>query len=101
MGVAIYIQQARGVDVRIDLRRGQAGVTQQLLERSQIGAARQQMGRKAVSEGVRVRLSGRPSRLRAPRTARRTRSGLRGPPLAPTNSGVSPESGKDKARHRR
>ena len=94
MGVAIYIQQARGIDVRIDLRRGQAGVTQQLLERSQVGAARQQMGRKAVSERVGVRLSGRPRRALVPRARHGAPGpGLSGPPLAPTNRGVSPESG--------
>ena len=40
-----------------------------------------------------VNVSGKPSRRRAAATARRTRSGLSAPPLAPTNSGTWPCSG--------
>ena len=38
----------------VDLRRLQAGVTQQFLHHSQIGSAVEEMGGEAVTEGVRV-----------------------------------------------
>jgi hypothetical protein len=42
----IHREQLRGVDVRIPLRRGKAGVAEQLLNRTQVGATLQQMRRK-------------------------------------------------------
>jgi hypothetical protein len=53
VGVAINIEKMCRVHLRIDLRRRQARVPEQFLERSQIGAAREQMRRKAVAKGVR------------------------------------------------
>ena len=53
MRVAIDVEQPRRVDLGVDLRRRQAGVAEQFLERAQVGAARQQMGREAVAKRVR------------------------------------------------
>ncbi len=46
MAFLIYREQLRCVDVRISLRRGEAGVAEQLLNRTQVGASLQQMRRK-------------------------------------------------------
>src|SRR3546814_3325940 len=62
---AIDVEQVGGIDRGIDLRRGQAGMTEQILKAAQVGAAGQQMCRKAVAQRVRRRPLGQPQR--APR----------------------------------
>ncbi len=52
MRVAIDVEQPRSVDRGVNLGRGQARVAEQLLERPQIDAPRQQMRREAVPERV-------------------------------------------------
>ena len=94
MGVAIDVEQPRGVDLGVDLGRRQAGMAEQFLERAKIRAPRQQMRREAVAQRMRRQAVGQAEpRAARRRTARRTRSALSGPPLAPTNSGASPASG--------
>jgi len=46
--------EVAGADVRVDLRRDQAFVAEQLLNAADVGAAVQQMRRKTVAEGVRA-----------------------------------------------
>ena len=46
MTLLIHREELRRVDVRISLRRGEARVAEQLLNRAQIGAALQQVRRK-------------------------------------------------------
>ena len=62
-------------------------MAEQLLKRAQVGAAASRCVAKLWRSACGVSVSGRPRRRRAAATARRTRSGLSGPPLAPTNSG--------------
>ena len=52
--LAIHIQQLRGVDVRVALRRGQLHVAEQFLDGAQVGAALEQMRRKGMSQRVRT-----------------------------------------------
>src|SRR5882724_6941036 len=52
MGPFVHLAQPGGGDVRIDLRRRQALVAQQLLDAADIGAAIQEMGSEAVPQGV-------------------------------------------------
>src|SRR5436190_1533467 len=49
MRAAIDVEQPFGVDRRIDLRSGEGGVAEQLLDRAQVAAAREQMGRKRMA----------------------------------------------------
>ena len=51
--VAVDVEQPCRVDVGVDLGRRQAGVAQQFLERTQVGAAREKVRREAVTQGVR------------------------------------------------
>src|SRR5262249_25920458 len=53
--------QPRAIDVRVDLRRGDAGVAQQLLHLPQVCAAGQQMRGKAVTERVRADVGAGPN----------------------------------------
>ena len=53
VGVAVDVEKPRRVHRRVDLRRGQARVAQQLLKRPQIRSARQQVRREAVPESMR------------------------------------------------
>ena len=46
------VAQLRGVDVRVALRGAQPGVAEELLNRSQIGAALEKVRRERVPEGV-------------------------------------------------
>src|SRR5262245_29178270 len=50
----IGLDQLRGVDVGITLRRAQAGVSEQLLDRPQIGAALEQVRGERVTQRVRA-----------------------------------------------
>ena len=68
-------------------------MAEQFLKRPQVRAAGQQMGREAVAKRVRSQRIGQPQTAPRRRTARRTKSGLSGPPRAPTNNGASPLSG--------
>ena len=54
MRLAVDIQQLRGVDVRIALRRRQLHVAEQLLDGAQVGTALEQMRRKGVPQRVRA-----------------------------------------------
>ncbi len=49
MRVTIDVEQTRRIDRSVDLRRRQAGVAKQFLERSEIRTAREQMRREAVA----------------------------------------------------
>ena len=46
--------KAGAVDVGVDLRRGDVGVPEQELHHAQVGSAREQVGREAVPQHVRV-----------------------------------------------
>src|SRR5574338_1119012 len=50
------LDQPRAVDMRVDLRRRDVGVTEQRLQHAQIRAAAQQMGSKGMTEHVRADL---------------------------------------------
>ena len=66
-------------------------MAEQFLKRPQVRSARQQMRREAVPQArAASACPASPSRRRAAATERRTRSGLSGPPRAPTNNGASP-----------
>ena len=49
VGLAIDLEQLRGVHVRVTLRRAEAGVAEQLLDDPQVGAALQQVGRERMA----------------------------------------------------
>src|SRR3954471_18254810 len=55
MGVVVHAQQPLLAHVSVDLRRLQAGMTQELLDRTQIGPPVEQMGGERVAKGVRMR----------------------------------------------
>ena len=52
VGVAIHVQKMRCVHRRINLCRGKAGVTEQLLKRAEVCSASQQVGCKAVPKSM-------------------------------------------------
>mgnify|MGYP006148776015 CR=1 FL=1 len=54
MGLLVLHHEARRVEVRIALRRAQARVAQQFLNRAQIGAGLQQVGRERMAQRVRA-----------------------------------------------
>ena len=54
MRLPIHLEQLRGVDVRVALRRRQLHVPEQLLNRAQVGAALQQVRRERVAQRVRT-----------------------------------------------
>ena len=58
MCLTVCAAQTRRRDVRVDLRRAQAGVAEQLLDDAQVGAALEQMAGERVSQRV-WRRSGR------------------------------------------
>ena len=62
--VALLVQrlETSPIDVGINLRRHHAGVAQQFLNNAKIGTAFQQMGREAMSQGVRADLAGNAGR---------------------------------------
>ena len=53
MGVAVNVEKMRRVHLRVDLRRRQARVSEEFLERPQIGAACEQVRCKTVPERMR------------------------------------------------
>src|SRR5687767_8573374 len=59
MRFLVDLQYMAGIDVGVPLRGGQAGMPEQLLNGSEIGASFQQMGGEAVAEGVRAQAPGR------------------------------------------
>ena len=83
------LQQPLGIDGGVDLRRGQRGVAEQLLDRAQVAAARQQVGGEGVAQRVRRSGLGQAERPRNRAMASWMMRGDSGPPLAPTNSGPS------------
>ena len=62
MRLPVHLEQLRRVDVRVALRRAQARVAEQLLDRAQVGAALQQMRRERVAERVRADAGARAAR---------------------------------------
>src|SRR5215471_17055371 len=56
--LVIGFHQAPEVDVRVALRRGEARVSEQLLDGTQVGARTEKMRRERVAESVGRRLSG-------------------------------------------
>src|SRR5271157_4518845 len=60
MSGAIGLQQPRLVDRCINLRGGQAGVTEQFLDRTQIAAASQQMAGEGMAQSMRRGRIGQP-----------------------------------------
>ena len=54
MRSTVDVEQLRGVDVGVPLRRGQLNVPEQLLDRAQIGAALQQVRGEGMPERVRA-----------------------------------------------
>src|SRR5690606_27607492 len=55
MRPVIDVEQPRAVDAGIDLRRRQAGVAQQFLDRAQVAAIGEQMRGEGMAQGVRRR----------------------------------------------
>ena len=54
MGLPVHVHQASDVQVRVALRRAELRVTEQFLDRAQIGARPQQMRSKGMPQGVRA-----------------------------------------------
>ena len=81
MGLPIHLEQLRRIHVRIALRGRQLHVTQQLLDRAQIGAALEQMAGERVTQRVRAD----PEARAAPRDVARheTLHAAAGQPRAP------------------
>ena len=52
MGCQIDLGQLRTVDMRVDLRGRNIGMTQNLLQHAQVGTAREHVGGKGVAQGV-------------------------------------------------
>ena len=52
MRLLVDVQQVAGIDVGVALGGAEARVAEQLLDRAQVGAAHQQVGREAVAERV-------------------------------------------------
>ena len=52
MARAVYALESRRIDMRIDLRRGDTGVSQQFLHFPQIGASSKHVGGETVTERV-------------------------------------------------
>ena len=52
MGVLVNVQQVRGIDGCIDLRAAQTRVAEQFLKTAQIRTASEQVGGKAVAQGM-------------------------------------------------
>src|SRR5688572_6926755 len=70
MRLLVGLDQPVGVDGGIDLGRGKAGVAEELLDRPEVAAARQEVGRERVPEGMRRRGVGEAER--APEARYRT-----------------------------
>src|ERR1044072_6041120 len=88
VGMAVDIEQMRGIHLRIDLRRGKAGMAEQLLQRAQIRAAPEQMGRETVAQGMgggALRQAQAPPR--APHRPANNGGGRGAPPRAPGEGG--------------
>src|SRR6516225_12491199 len=67
MGAAVDFQQSLGIDGGVDLRRRQRGVAEQLLDRTQIPAARQQMRCEGMAQRMRRRGLRQPELAAQPR----------------------------------
>src|SRR5882757_4629930 len=55
MSAAIDLEQTFAIDGGVDLRRRQGGMPEQLLDRAQIAAAREQMGGEGMAQRMRRR----------------------------------------------
>src|SRR4029077_1833780 len=67
VGVAVIFHEPLGVHRGVDLGGGQGGMAQQLLDRAQIAAARQQMRRERMAQRMRGRGIRQPERAAQPR----------------------------------
>ena len=54
MKLSMHALEPRTIDMRVDLRCGNVGMTEQLLDLPQIGTSRQQVCRKTVAKRVRI-----------------------------------------------
>ncbi len=54
MRLSIHLKKTCGIDVRVPLRRAQTHVSQQFLNRAQVGASLQQVGGERMAERVRA-----------------------------------------------
>jgi hypothetical protein len=59
MRVPVDVEQPRRIHRRVNLRGGQARMAEQLLQRSEVRAAREQMRREAVTQRVRCQAIGK------------------------------------------
>ena len=62
MGRVIHLRQVLEIEMGVDLRAADAGVTEQLLHRAQIPAGLQQVARKAVAQHVRMDVNPKPQK---------------------------------------
>src|SRR3954452_10104092 len=58
MRVEVDVSQALGAEVRVDLRRGDVGMAEHLLQRAQVAAAGEQVRGEGVAQRVRAHLVG-------------------------------------------
>ena len=109
MGGTIGRQQPGAIDGGVDLRRRQRGVAEQLLDRAQIAAARQQVGGEGMAQRVRRRAVGQPERAAHPlhrklHDARRQRPALGADeerPVGRQRIGAEAQIVLDRGAHRR
>src|SRR2546430_6221900 len=59
VGLAVAGLEALDRDMGVDLRGGGRGVAEDLLDAAQVGAALEEVGRRAVADAVRARVPGR------------------------------------------
>eukprot|EP01035_Chromulina_nebulosa_P041629 gene41629-56341_t len=50
MRVAVHVEQMRRIDLGVNLRRTEAGMAEQFLQRAQIGTAAEQVRREGVAQ---------------------------------------------------
>ncbi len=81
MGAAVDLAQARGVQVRVLLRRRERGVSEKLLNRPQIGSGREKVGGEGVAQRVGRDLGWKAGSAKAPFQEARHRA--RGQPPSP------------------
>src|SRR3954447_25081592 len=60
MGVEVDVLQALGEELRVELRRRHVRVPEHLLQRAEVAASRQQVGREGVAQRVRAHLARQP-----------------------------------------
>ena len=92
--VALF--EALGGDVRVDLRGSEAGVAEKFLDRAEVGAAVEQVGRRRVAERVRTRRPAPGRSASSPATSRRPR-GCRAEPPRDRGTSAGPERAMTRA----